>query len=145
MSIIVYQTCFKYQKTLINNKQTSGICPTYSNSPRSISLSGALSNHRIYPRSTIQKEGISWDEPSRVAIQEVVLRLTVNFCFLPSLKLCLVGMKTGRMKNRERKILWKMKFSTVWLGKENGEDRKPKRMFSLPSPHFLSSQIGRKM
>ena len=28
-------------------------------------------------------------------------------------------MKIGRMENRERKIGWKMLFSTVWLGKEN--------------------------
>ena len=28
-------------------------------------------------------------------------------------------MKIGRMENRERKIGWKMLFSTIWLGKEN--------------------------
>ena len=49
---------------------------------------------------------------------------------------CLVGMKTGRMENRERKIGRKILFSTVWLGKENGEDIKPGRNFSLPSPHL---------
>jgi len=48
------------------------------------------------------------------------------------------------MENRRRKIGWKILFSTVWLGKENGEEGKPGRKFSLPSPHFLSSQFGRK-
>ena len=61
------------------------------------------------------------------------------------IRVCLVGVKTGRMKNRERKIRWKMLFSTVWLRKENRRDRKQGRKFSLPSPLFLSSQIGRKM
>ena len=32
-------------------------------------------------------------------------------------------MKIGRMENRERKIGWKMLFSTVWLGKENRGDK----------------------
>ena len=59
--------------------------------------------------------------------------------------MCLVGVKTGRMKNRERKIWWKMLFSTVWLRKENRRDRKQRRNFSLLDPLFLSSQIGRKM
>ena len=58
--------------------------------------------------------------------------------------LCLVGVKTGRMENRGRKIGWKMMFSTVWLVKENGEEGKPWKKFSLPSPHFWSSIIGRK-
>ena len=61
------------------------------------------------------------------------------------LRVCLVEVKTGRMENKERKIWWKMLFSTVWLEKENGEDKKPERKFSLPSPLFLSSQIGRKI
>ena len=38
-----------------------------------------------------------------------------------------------------------MLFSTVWLRKKNRRDRKQGRKFSLPSPLFLSSQIGRKM
>ena len=41
------------------------------------------------------------------------------------------------MKNRGRKIGWKMLFSTVWLGKENEKDRKPGRKFSLLSLHFF--------
>ena len=54
-------------------------------------------------------------------------------------------MKIGRMENRETKIGWKMLFSTIWLGKENKEERKFRRKFSLSDPHFLSSQIGRKI
>ena len=54
-------------------------------------------------------------------------------------------MKIGRMENREGKIWWKMLFSTVWLGKENREERKSRRKFSLLGPHFLSSQIGGKI
>ena len=61
------------------------------------------------------------------------------------IRVCLVGVKTGRMKNMERKIGWKMLFSTVWLRKKNRRDRKQGRKFSLRSPLFLSSQIGRKM
>ena len=36
-------------------------------------------------------------------------------------------------------------FSTVWQKKKNAEDGKPERKFSLPSPQFTSSQIGRKI
>ena len=61
-----------------------------------------------------------------------------------TLRVCLVGVKTGRMENRERKIGRKMLFFTVWLGKENGKDRNPGRKFSLPGPQFWSSQIKRK-
>jgi len=41
-----------------------------------------------------------------------------------TLKVCLVGMKTGRMKNRERKIGWKMAFSPIWFKRENKRDKK---------------------
>ena len=61
------------------------------------------------------------------------------------LTLCLVGVKIGRMENRWRKIGWKTMFSTVWQKKENGEEGKPRRKFSLPGPQFSSSQIGRKI
>ena len=64
---------------------------------------------------------------------------------LPSLALCLVGAKIGRMENRGRKIGWKTVFSTVWQKKENREEEKPRRKFSLLGPQFSSSQIGRKM
>ena len=36
-------------------------------------------------------------------------------------------------------------FSTIWQKKENGEEGKPRRKFSLPGPQFSSSQIGRKI
>ena len=68
------------------------------------------------------------------------LSLSLLFCF----RLCLVWVKIGRMENRGRKIGWKTLFSTVWLEKENWEDRKLGRNFSLPGPYFLSSPIGRK-
>jgi len=57
----------------------------------------------------------------------------------------LVGVKTERMENRERKIEWKMLFSIIWLRKENRRDRKYGRKFSLLGPLFISFQIGRKM
>ena len=44
------------------------------------------------------------------------------------------------MENKGRKIRWKTVFST----KENGAEEKPGRKFSLSSPQFSSSQIGRK-
>ena len=61
------------------------------------------------------------------------------------LTLCLVGMKIVRMENRGMKIGWKTVFSTVWQKKENAEDRKPGRKFSLLGPQFSSSQIRRKI
>ena len=62
-----------------------------------------------------------------------------------TLTLCLVGVKIGRMKNKGRKIGWKTLFSTVWQKKENVEDGKPGKNFSLPGPQFSSSQIRRKI
>ena len=62
-----------------------------------------------------------------------------------TLRVCLVGVKTGRIENRKRKIEWKMLLSTVWLRKENRRDRKQGRKFSLLGPLFLFSQIGRKI
>ena len=35
-------------------------------------------------------------------------------------------------------------FSTVWKMKENREEGKPGRKFSLPGPQILSPQIGKK-
>ena len=62
-----------------------------------------------------------------------------------TLRVYLVGVKTERMGNGERKIRWKMLFFTVWLRKENRKDRKYGRKFPLLSPFFLFSQIGREM
>ena len=47
--------------------------------------------------------------------------------------------------NKGRKIGWKTVFSTVWYAEENAKDGKPERKFSLPSPQFASSLIGRKI
>ena len=49
------------------------------------------------------------------------------------------------MENKWRKIGWKIVFFTVWQKKENAKDGKPGRKFSLLSPQFTSSQIGRKI
>ena len=78
-------------------------------------------------------------------MQDILCVLYACILWLQNLKVCLVGVKTGRMKNRERKIWWKMLFFTVWLGNENRRDRKHGRKFSLPSPLFLSSKIWSKM
>ena len=43
----------------------------------------------------------------------------------------LIGVKTGRMKNRERKIGWKMTFVTVWLRGGGGEKSGGAHKFSL--------------
>ena len=66
-----------------------------------------------------------------------------NNSFVSSkLKVCLVGVKTGRMKNRKRKISWKMLFSTIWLAKENRRDRN--RGESFPSQtHFFNPPKSR--
>ena len=49
------------------------------------------------------------------------------------------------MENIGRKIGQKIVFFTVWQNKENGEEGKLGRKFSLRSPQFSSSQIGRKI
>ena len=49
----------------------------------------------------------------------------------------MVGVKIGRMENRGRKLGWKIVFSTVWQKKENVEEGKSGRKFSLPGPHFI--------
>ena len=46
-------------------------------------------------------------------------------------RVCLVGMKTGRMKNRKRKIKCKMTFFTVWLRGRGGEKSGGAHKFSL--------------
>ena len=51
--------------------------------------------------------------------------------------MCLVGVKTGRMENRERKIRWKMSFFTVWLRKENRRYRKQGEKVFPPKPTFF--------
>ena len=46
----------------------------------------------------------------------------------------MVGVKTGRIENRKRKIGWKMSFFTGWLKKENRRESFPSRpiFFILP-------------
>ena len=44
---------------------------------------------------------------------------------------CLIGVKTGKMENRERKIEWKMTFSTVCLRGGGGEKSDGADKFSL--------------
>ena len=61
-----------------------------------------------------------------------------------SIRVCLVGVKTERMKNKERKIGWKMLFFTVWLRKENKRERKQGRKFSLPAHFFYPLKLGGK-
>ena len=68
-----------------------------------------------------------------------------NSVLLYLFTLCLVGGIIGSMENKGRKIRWKTVFFTVWQKKENAEDGKPERKFSLPGPQFTSSQIGRKI
>ena len=48
-----------------------------------------------------------------------------------SFRVCLVGVKTGRMENKERKIGWKMAFFTVWLRGRVGEKSGGAHKFSL--------------
>ena len=61
-----------------------------------------------------------------------------------SFTLCLVWVNLGRMENIGRKIEWKTVFSTVWQTRENREEGKPGRKFSLTGPQIFSSQIRRK-
>ena len=61
-----------------------------------------------------------------------------------NVRVCLVGMKTWRIENRERKICEKLHFSL--LGSERKQERqKMERNFFPLDPNFLSSQFGKKL
>ena len=47
------------------------------------------------------------------------------------------------MKNRERKIWWKMSFSTIWLRKENREESFPFRPFFFILPIWKENGKGK--
>ena len=64
------------------------------------------------------------------------LAIAFMYALALSLTLCLVEVNLGRMENLERKIGWKIVFSTVWQREENIEDGKPGRKFSLPGPQI---------
>ena len=63
-------------------------------------------------------------------------------------RLCLVGVKIGRMEKKERKTWKKIKFSFVWFRRENTNDGKhwgknppgPKNFY----PPNLGGKLGRK-
>ena len=78
-----------------------------------------------------------------MSIIEVCEIINVNKCER-KFRVCLVGVKTWRLKNRERKISWKMTFFIVWFRRENKRDRKYGGKFSFRAHHFLSSQFERK-
>ena len=67
-----------------------------------------------------------------------------SYCFftifdrkqLSKYPVCLVGVKTMRMENREKKIGWIMAFSTIWFRKENKGERKWGKIFS-PRTHIF--------
>ena len=48
------------------------------------------------------------------------MRWVVNYTNIVTFRVCLVGVKTGRMEKKERKI----EFSLVWFKRENKRDRK---------------------
>ena len=52
------------------------------------------------------------------------MRWVVNYTNILTFRVCLVGVKTGRMEKKERKIWWKIEFSLVWSRRENKRDRK---------------------
>ena len=95
---------------------------------------------------------------SQVQLKDTINRvvLTGTGCPLTShflaFILCLVGVNLGRMEKIERKIEWKTMFSTVWQTmfstvwqmRENREEGKSGRKFSLPGSQIFFSQIGRK-
>ena len=63
-----------------------------------------------------------------------------------SLRVCLVGMKTGRMENRERKIRLKMTFFTLWLRGRGGREKWwGPQVFSSPPSKYNISKLERKL
>ena len=57
---------------------------------------------------------------------------------------CLVGVKTGRMKNRERKIGWRIAFFTVWFREKTRETKnKEKNFLSRPTFFYLPNLRGK--
>ena len=62
------------------------------------------------------------------------------------LRVCLVGVKTGKMENRKRKIWWKMTFSTIWLRGRGGEKSGgAHKFFSHPPTKYNLSKLERKL
>jgi len=62
----------------------------------------------------------------------------------PKVKANLVGVKTGRMKKKKRKIWWKIKFSLVWFRRENKRKRKWCRKFSLQAHKIFGRKTKEK-
>ena len=91
------------------------------------------------------------DTINRVVLTGTGCPLTTHFL---AFTLCLIGVNLGkmekigvnlgRMEKIERKIEWKTMFSTVWQTRENREEGKAGRKFSLPGSQIFFSQIGRK-
>ena len=61
-----------------------------------------------------------------------------------ALRVCLVGVKTRRMENKERKIGWKMAFSIVWLRRENKEIENRGKIFLSEPTFFYPPNLGGK-
>ena len=86
--------------------------------PHSMDESFFLFLEQPYINPSLSKNNIWVIEPCNIeSIGEIE---SSKFTF----RVCLVGVKTERMENRKRKIVWKMLFSTVWLRKENRRDQK---------------------
>ena len=81
------------------------------------------------------------DTINRVVLTGTGCPLTTHFL---AFTLCLVGVNLGRMEKIERKIEWKTMFSTVWQTRENREEGKSGRKFSLLGSQIFFCQIGRK-
>ena len=82
----------------------------------------------LIPHASRMRHSLDWPMPQvtyRHGSFDHIARSTSTF------RVCLVGVKIGRMENRERKIWWKMTFFTVWLRGGGGEKSGGAHKFSL--------------
>ena len=82
----------------------------------------------LIPHASRMRHSLDWPMPQvtyRHGSFDHIARSTSTF------RVCLVGVKIGRMENRERKIWWKMTFFTVWLRGGGGEKSGGTHKFSL--------------
>ena len=82
----------------------------------------------LIPHASRMCHSLDWPMPQvtyRHGSFDHIARSTSTF------RVCLVEVKIGRMRNKERKIWWKMAFFTVWFRRGGGEKSGGTHKFSI--------------